>query len=818
MNIRIYSIFTLFFIFFSTNGQNIKSINDPYNWVCTDLLDLKISTEGKLIGLVDDFLLIEESRNASENQVSFFYLELNKNDKWKQTTIKNLPFITLATTINYKGRLFCVGGLTKGKPAKTVFSINLSTEDSLFSITHYPDLPQGVLNPGVTIYSDNLYVIGGQTDLENETYSNLIYSINLNDNQEKKWSELPEYPGLPRKNPFFIAQSDGNKTQLYLFGENSNMKQTALADYSYCPQSREWNQISKSPKDLAQVAGFSIGQSHIQIFPQNTDSLFYLYHTITDTWVKGNTPIVGDKIVTIRSSNNKISLLEIIDDKLILWEGIPKYISKRLAVVDYFTLIGYFLILIIIGFFFSKKEKTTSDYFRGGKRVPWIAAGISIIATKISAISFIAFPTKSFATDLLYVLIPGYYLIAIWVIPKYFVPFLTRLDVTSVYEYLGKRFNTLVRTVGSVTFSLYEVVRMGVLFLVPAIVMSVASDMDIYMSIIIMGIIATIYTYLGGLEAVIWSDVLQTLIMVGGAIATIGFIFYHVDGSIIEILKNVGDQGKLRVVDTSFNLVDATIFVFILSWIGGLKDYLSNQTTAQRFIATKNEKEAKKSILMSGIGGIFVVWLFLFLGTALYIYYQNFPENLVPNMERPDALFPWFIIKELPVGVSGLLIAATFSAAMSSLDSAMNSASSLFITDIYKRFISKDERRAFKYSKILIIIFGIFGTGVALILASFQIQSIIDQFFAFLGLFGGGLGGLFMLGLFTTRATSRGAIIGFIVSSISQYFIQGYMNLNVFVYVFTGMAICFLTGYLSSILIPGERKTLEGLTVFTLKN
>ena len=720
--------------------------------------------------------------------------------------MEDFPRLNFTSTLSYSDCLYCVGGVKDGNPVNKVFSISLSGENKEFFVTHYPDLPDRLINPDIAIVSDYLYVFGGRKCIENRNFSNRLFRLRLRGDKNMKWEELPASPCVPGENSFIVQQCNGKNDQLYLFGVVASMASMNPSFYRFDLQTLEWHELKDLLPCPLKPNGFKIGPNHIEVFPLDSDSLFYLYHTITKTWVKGNTPIASDNLITVSNDKTKIMVLEKVRDQFILWIGVPGYSSKHLKSWDYIVLVVYFVVLVLIGWFFAKREKSTSDYFRGGKRVPWFAAGISIIATKISAISFIAYPTKSFSTDLLYFLIPGCYLLAIWIIPKYFIPVLSRLDVTSIYEYLGKRFNSFVRTMGSITFALYEVIRMGVLFLVPAILMSIVSGTNIYMAILIMGLIATLYTYTGGLEAVIWSDVLQTFVMVGGAILTIVFIFYKVDGSALEILKNMENQGKLRVVDTSFNLEDATIFVFFLSSIGGLKDYVANQTVAQRFIATKNEKEAGKSIMLSGLGGVFVICLFLFMGTALFIYYQSFPEKLVPTMDRADALFPWFIIKELPVGVSGLLVAAAFSAAMSSLDSTINSASSLFITDIYKQFISNNEHKAFRLGKNLVLVFGLFGTSVALVLASFPIKCLIDQFFAFMGLLGGGLGGLFMLGLFTKRANSGGAIVGFVTSCFAQYFIQKYTEINVFAYVFTGMAVCFITGYLASYFFPGQKQ------------
>lgn len=489
-----------------------------------------------------------------------------------------------------------------------------------------------------------------------------------------------------------------------------------------------------------------------------------------------------------------------------------------LRIGDYVALVGYFGFLLLVGAYFSKREKSTDDYFRGGKRVAWYAAGFSIVATKLSAISYMSLPAKSFDANWLYLLLPVGNLVAAWFVARLVIPFYCRLNVTTVYEYLEARFNFRVRFVGSLAFLVYEIARMGILFLLPSIALAVVVDLNIFACIAIMGVIATIYTLMGGVEAVIWTDFAQVLIMLGGALLAILLIIFRVPGGAPEIFAVASEAGKLKAFDWSFNLTTATVWVLVLHWVGGFKNYIANQTLAQRYISTRDEKQAARSVWLAGFVGVFASWLLLAVGTAIYGYYRAFPDRVDSSMGTPDEIFPTFIINEMPVGIAGLLIAAIFSAAMSSLDSAINSSSAVIVTDLQRRFRPAESERTYLLAgRAFTAILGLFGTTIALFLATLDIRSLFDTTMEFFGLFGGGLGGIFLLGVLTTRANSAGVLIGFFISAAIQYIVKMHTPLHFLLFIFTGMASCYVVGYLSSLFFRPPTANLEGLTVHTTR-
>ena len=240
-----------------------------------------------------------------------------------------------------------------------------------------------------------------------------------------------------------------------------------------------------------------------------------------------------------------------------------------------------------------------------------------------------------------------------------------------------------------------------------------------------------------------------------------------------------------------------------------------DQSRIQRFLTTKDEKAAAKGLWLNIIAGIPLSVIVLGMGSALYAYYKTHPASVSVGM-RNDAIFPLFIAQNLPFGLAGFVIAAIFSAAMSSLDSGMNSIATVFVTDFYRRFkADKSDHFYLNLARSVTLLIGLFATAVALFLVTFNIYSAVIFANSVLGLFLGGLGGLFALGIFTRRANGMGAFVGAIISAIVLYFVKYHTPVNLFLYTTIGFMVCFIAGYLASLIISERKKSLEGLTIYT---
>ena len=389
-----------------------------------------------------------------------------------------------------------------------------------------------------------------------------------------------------------------------------------------------------------------------------------------------------------------------------------------------------------------------------------MGGGVSIFATQLSAITFMAIPARAIhRLDLLRR-------------PEHLrrsrgrlsVPsFFRRLDVTTAYEYLEHRFSVGIRLFGSAQYLLFQFGRMAIVVYLPALALSAVTGIDILLCIGIMGGLCIFYTVLGGVEAVIWSDVIQAFVLLGGAILIIIACVSGVDGGLVEIHQRASAADRLRFadLDAGWDFTRASLPVVILGGIFiNLVPYASDQSVVQRYLTTRDESASRRAIWLGGILAIPASILFFGIGTALFGFYDANPDRLVP-LEKTDQILPWFLVNEIPSGIAGLVIAGIFAAAMSSLDSSMNSSATALVTDFYRRFLpDRSESHYLGLARWITVVLGFIGTGVALLMATSGAQGIFDQWLQIVGLFGGGLCGLFVLGIFTNRAGTGGAIVG----------------------------------------------------------
>ncbi len=488
---------------------------------------------------------------------------------------------------------------------------------------------------------------------------------------------------------------------------------------------------------------------------------------------------------------------------------------SHLVIYDYFALSLYLAALVVIGIYFSRREKSTDDFFLAGKRIPWWASGISIFGTQLSAITFMAIPAKAFTTDWVYFLNNMCIVLITPVVVHFYLPFYRRLNVTTAYEYLEKRFGLLTRLFGSMTFMLFQLGRMAIVLYLPAIALSTVTGINTIYCILIMGVLCTVYTYLGGIEAVIWTDVLQVIVLIGGALAALIVICIQVNGGLSEIISVAQEHGKFHMFNWTWDWTTTAIWVVVFgNLFSNLVPYTSDQTVVQRYLTTKNEKAAGRSIWTNAVITIPSSVLFFGIGTALYVFYMKRPGLLNPTLQT-DAIFPWFIVQQLPVGISGLVIAGLFAASMSSLDSSMNSVATSLVTDFYRRFKQTgSEIHYLKIARLSIVLIGLFATGTAVLLATCEIESMWDLFLKILGLFGGALAGVFALGIFTRKTHEKGVVFGIVLSIAVLVVVQCCTKIHFFLYAAVGIFTCVGMGYVASLIIPGVQKNLKGLTVY----
>ncbi len=476
--------------------------------------------------------------------------------------------------------------------------------------------------------------------------------------------------------------------------------------------------------------------------------------------------------------------------------------SRGFAPADIVVIVLYFAALAWIGFYFSRRQKNSDDYFKGGGRIPWWAAGLSLFGTALSAITFMAIPAKAFATDWSYMLFNSGIVLVAPVIMFLFIPFFRKLNITTAYQYLEVRFNSFVRVICSLAFIVFQLGRMGVVLFLPAIALNVATGMDIFLCIALMGVSSIIYTMIGGIEAVVWTDALQVVILLGGAIFAIIFTVNAIPGGFSETVSVAAAHGKFSLGDTGFDLKDSSMWtVLIAACFTHLTTYGTDQSMVQRYLTTSSGAAAKKSVLTNALLTIPATLIFFFVGTALFVFYKSFPAELSLSLPNNDAIFPSYIFSNMPAGLSGLLISGVFAAAMSTLSGSMNSAATAWVVDIRPRIVrhSGDKRRELRSARVTTLVMGGLSLCFAFLMATWEITSLWDEFNKILGLILGSMGGLFLLGMITRRANAPGAIVGICVSIVVQLFVAHFQVVHLLLYTATGFVSCFVAGYVASL-------------------
>ena len=469
-----------------------------------------------------------------------------------------------------------------------------------------------------------------------------------------------------------------------------------------------------------------------------------------------------------------------------------------------------------MGVYLSRRNRNTGDFFLGGRRVPWWAAGLSIYGTQLSSITFMSIPAKAYATDWTYALVNLCVLLVAPVIVFFYMPFFHRLRVTTAYEYLEKRFSRAVRLLSSALFLAFQLGRVAVVMFLPAIALAAVSDTNLYACILAMGGMAIVYTVLGGMQAVIWTDVVQSFVLLGGALLSLYLAVSAAGSDLAGLFSIANDAGKFHIFDWRWDWTIATVWVILIgNGASVLATYTTDQTVVQKYLTTADERKSASSIWTNALLTIPSTLIFFGMGTALFVYYRAHPAELNPHLPT-DAILPWFMVQALPAGIAGLVLAGLFAAARSTLSSSMHSMATVVMVDFYRPFYPEtNERRELHLARLLTLLLGVLGTGLALLLATIDIRSLWDVFLTLLSLLGGSLAGIFALGIFTRRAHGPGAIAGALASTALVMATWRFSGLHFFVYAPIGLVSCVAIGYLASLVLPARRRNLAGLTIHT---
>lgn len=772
-----------------------------------------------------------------------------------------------ASVSTSKGLLF-IGGNNAMGTFSEVFLVKWDPKEEKIEIEDQPPLPIPLANMQATVIGDEVFVVGGQEEngseagsyffsykdgewnrledvpgpgriqpvvvSQNNGKANCVYVFSgthynpeakdpnqfLDDVYEynplqKKWRQKADVPynKTPGISGGYIGAAPAVKlgdAHIIIFG-GAGGKNQLWKDRLELQNELTALENAGLPGQEFEFKSDSINKLIAQNF-QNTSfaKTIWVYHAITDTWSKrGEIPGPGPVVTDAEFWDNEIIIAGGEISPGVRTPAVHKITIEPhradFGIINYITLFVYLGLIVGLGWYFSRRNKSTDDYFLAGGRIPWWAAGLSIYATMLSAITYLSQPALAYSYDWQAYL--GYFtiLLTVPIVITFYLPFFRNLNITTAYEYLEKRFNIFVRMFGSASFILFQVARMGIVVYLPALALSTVVGLDIYTAIVIMGVLAILYTVLGGIEAVIWTDVIQVIVLIGGLILSLIYIAIDI-GDVGYIFETAFADNKMKLFDFRFSWTEVVTWsLFLGSFALNFAPYTTDQAVVQRYLTTRKEKEARKSIWLNGIISIPAGLLIFLMGTFLYVFFKDNPDFIVVGMQN-DGIFPLFIANHLPPGVAGLVIAGIYSASMSSLDSSMHSVSTVVTVDFYKRFSKNySEKIAMKVAKWVTVIVGLIGTAVACLMAAFPIASLFFFFQEVVGLFGSALTGIFVLGIFFKRANWAGTLIGAFLSVMVVVYLKYQTPINFYIYPLIAIPVCVIGGYLFSLIIKVDR-------------
>ena len=782
----------------------------------------------------------------------------------------------VSATVPQKG-LFCAGGGISTNNQKTAKAFLLQlTEDSWThgcKIEHLPDLPEPLSMGAAAANGTKVYVVAQKKVWSLDVAKALEADPAIRKSAE--WSAVAELPGPAREQHVAAIQNgDQKEKRLVVYGgfdvatkqplhDGYALILSQLSPSSQSSPSSCWRTLAPLPENTTTIGSAFLPSGHQHILlvggfgekgwidraingSTETDPVklgwqrkILAYNCVTDAWCEygelapGDSPRCGaaagikpgktPEQYTLILAGGEVAPMKRTDAVSVAsFRKTGKFGATAWAVVGV-----YALLMVAMAVYFIRKKKDENDYFRGGNRIPWYVAGMSIFATMLSSITFIAIPTQAYLQDWRYFVMAFFIIGMAPVAIYYYLPFFCRLGITSAYEYLEKRFNLGVRLFGSAAFVVFMVCRVAVVTLLPAIALNAVTGISIDACILICGILTMIYCSLGGLEAVIWSDFVQGIVLMGGAVSVLVLLILKTgpDGAHLSTFWNVATScEKTRMWDFRL-LFSQPVFwvVAVQGLISNLSSYTSDQCVIQRYIATPDENATKRSLWFNGCMSVFAQVVFYGIGTALFAFYRTNPAAMDVTMPKGDSVLPIFMATEMPPWLAGLVIAAVFAATISTLSANLSSASTAVVTDFIKRFRPNIPGRAqIRCGQVCTYVVGVVGILAALTLARMESSALFDNFNKYIAMLTAGLTGLFFMGVFIPRIKGVAAILG-LAANYFVCFSCEILHCDVFGLKFhpfllggIGLVVCVAVAYAASLVLRERGRDLAGLTLKTL--
>jgi len=830
-------------------AQSASSIE----WSTPSSLPDELGVAGPFVGLHHDALLVAGGANftppvwESEKIWHTRIHVLTRNQtgyQWHDGGQLDRP-IAYGANVSLADGVVCMGGSDGHEVFDTVFMLRWDPKTRSVQTQPLPSLPQPSVHGQAALINQTIYLAGGQQDLALETATDQLWALDMSqegDDQAFAWRVLQPIPGGARAFNLTLTQHNGYEESLYVLSGRREDQQGIhfLTDmWEYQPSKASWRYRQGPPRCVMAGSGVAWGQSHLLILGGADGSLFdqgdqlkedhpgfprqaLAYHTITDTWTSAG-PLPETQVTTTAVVWGEDIILPSGEIRprvrtAAIRQGRITNQAASFGWLHYLILSGYLAAMVGIGIGFHRRHRRSEDFFQAGRRIPWWAAGCSIFATMLSSLTFTGVPAKAYAQDWVYavgnLMIPVVAILAVWLA----LPFFRRLDAISAYAYLEHRFHRGLRLFGSASFTLFHLFRMAIVMSLTGLALAAATPLGPVTSVLLMGLLSILYCSLGGIEAVIWTDTLQTIVLLGGAIFALGWLIQGSEAGWIGFVETARQSDKFRLANWHGDpsSMQIAFWVIVVGGIGqNIASYTADQAVVQRYMTTATQQQAARSIWTNGLMCIFSTLLFFGIGTALFTFYQHHPDRLDWSIHT-DQIFPLFIARELPAWLAGLMIAAIFAAAQSTVSTSMNSMATTLVSDFLRpggRITS--DGQALNAARILTALSGLAGTALALLFIKPDMRSLFDAFIKVIGLFMGVLGGLFMLGMLTRRANTQGATAGIVAGSGTMLYLWLFTSINGYLYTAIGITTCMVIGYLVSRCTGGNHRPLDDLTLFT---
>lgn len=455
----------------------------------------------------------------------------------------------------------------------------------------------------------------------------------------------------------------------------------------------------------------------------------------------------------------------------------------RMQWVDLVVVAMYFAATLTVGLWFSRRNRNTERYYLGGRNFPGWAVGISFIGATISSVTFVAYPADSFKTAWVRLLPNLAFPVVALIAMVLFVPFFRRGTVNSAYQYLRLRFGAPVSVYAALVYLAAQVVRMATITYLLAVLLSNLSGLSVGWCIVVAAGLTGLYTTKGGFEAVIWTEVLQTIVLLFGAVGCVVIVVMAIPGGLPEVwsqawgagkisFRDLGTLGVLEPLRGGFSISEKTAWMLVLA---GASQYIAgqlDQDTVQRWCAARSAREARKSMVVLGLGALPIWTLFMFLGTCLWVYFQARPDEvsaaILGGTRKAEDILPHFILTALPAGMGGLVVSAALSAAMSSLGTCISAAGMVWVNDIYRPFLRRGlpDRHYLVIGKVTSVLLTLLMMGGAWMFHRMDTKTLMDASIIVTALFGGGISGAFLFGMFTRMGDHRAVLAGIAATMI----------------------------------------------------